>query len=260
MASDESRLCRWLSTLAWLLPLLPYVLLPLGHILFPYDPPHLRRSAVLQRLWVHSILVFAILGFLLSIAANWEHRRCGSVTYPSRWKRLLVLFTLIMVGMGLLAQPSFVRAQESSLIGYCINRLRIIDSAKEQYAMAKDLKPGAVVTYGQISEYIGPRWLNSTNCTYGGAFIIGAIGEEPRCPVHDGAMGYIYPERGCRYVDGKPVDCPKTKLIPGYRPSALTGRRAGAGAEIAPLRGGRIGCTGIWGREVGCGSLWLNDN
>lgn len=55
--------------------------------------------------------------------------------------------------MTAIAIPSFMRARTTSQANACINNLRQIESAKEQYGMAAGLTNGAIISLGQL---VGP--------------------------------------------------------------------------------------------------------
>ena len=60
----------------------------------------------------------------------------------------LVEIMIVVAIIGLLAAiaiPSFMRARQSSQATGCINNLRQIDAAKDQYAMEKGLTNGALI-------------------------------------------------------------------------------------------------------------------
>jgi len=64
----------------------------------------------------------------------------------------------------------------------CINNLRIIDSAKEQTAMANGFPDGSVVSGQQIGEYIKGGW-PALKCPAGGTYSINPVGVDPECSV-----------------------------------------------------------------------------
>lgn len=70
------------------------------------------------------------------------------------------------------------------LSGYhpCINNLRKIDGAKEQWAMATGQQDGALPRREDISMYLKGGW-EKTKCHAGGRYSINAIGQDPTCPV-----------------------------------------------------------------------------
>ena len=78
---------------------------------------------------------------------------------PSRRAGFTLVEILIVVTIiGLLcaiAIPNFVIARTNSIRGTCINNLRQIDSAKQQWALETSQVPSAVPTVAQIKPYMG---------------------------------------------------------------------------------------------------------
>jgi prepilin-type N-terminal cleavage/methylation domain-containing protein len=70
----------------------------------------------------------------------------------------LVEILIVVTIIGLLcaiAIPNFVIARTNSIRGTCINNLRQIDSAKQQWALETSQVPSAVPTVAQIQPYLG---------------------------------------------------------------------------------------------------------
>ena len=66
----------------------------------------------------------------------------------------------------------------------CVNNLRQIDSAKEQWALENGKKKGDLVSENDIKPYIKlDSNGNLPKCSKGGAYTIGRLGEDPRCSV-----------------------------------------------------------------------------
>jgi hypothetical protein len=63
----------------------------------------------------------------------------------------------------------------------CINNLRQIDGAKEQWALEHNKKKGAAVTEADIAEYIKGNRLPV--CPQGGHYTLGKTGEIPTCSI-----------------------------------------------------------------------------
>ena len=64
---------------------------------------------------------------------------------------------IVVAILGLLAAmaiPGFVRARENSREKVCVNNLRQIDGAKDQYALENGLANGAVVNMSLLEPYI----------------------------------------------------------------------------------------------------------
>ncbi|MCH8525753.1 MAG: hypothetical protein LAT79_01175 [Kiritimatiellae bacterium] len=81
--------------------------------------------------------------------------------------------------LAAIALPSFSRARQSAQRNACINNLRIIDSAKDQWAIETNRRSGDPVTREDLLKYFHDRQLPV--CPAGGAYELGTIGESPRC-------------------------------------------------------------------------------
>ena len=93
----------------------------------------------------------------------------------------LVEIMIVVAIIGLLAAiaiPNFVRARSTSQQNACINNLRLIDAAKQQWALEKGMPSGATPTLDAtaatgLQPYLGR----------------GAAGEVPFCPLDSGQTG-----------------------------------------------------------------------
>lgn len=91
--------------------------------------------------------------------------------------------------VGLLAAiaiPSFVKARDTSQHNACINNLRQIDAAKEQWAMAQLKEDGDPVEEQGMVQYIKGAALPV--CPKGGIYTVGPIGVDPRCSIPGHAL------------------------------------------------------------------------
>ncbi len=87
---------------------------------------------------------------------------------------------------------SFVRAKLTSNTNACTNNLRIIDSAKEQWAKANDTNNCQVVTDNDIFKYMKNG--RAPNCPSSkGRYTLSKIGESPQCSIHGTLDKPIYP-------------------------------------------------------------------
>ena len=99
----------------------------------------------------------------------------------------LVEIMIVVAIIGLLAAiaiPSFVKARTTSQETGCINNLRQIDSAKEQWAMANNASDTAEVTDPQVEAYIKKKPV----CPGGGGYTYGVIGTDPTCDLSGNHM------------------------------------------------------------------------
>lgn len=96
----------------------------------------------------------------------------------------LVEIMIVVALIGLLcaiAIPNYVRARTSSQANACINNLRQIDSAMQQFAIEYNKHLGATVNFpADLTPYLK---LNSNSqipgCPAGGTYSVGAVGVDP---------------------------------------------------------------------------------
>ncbi len=98
----------------------------------------------------------------------------------------LVEIMIVVAIIGLLAAiaiPSFMRARETSQTNACINNLRQIDGAKEQWAMDNNANTGDTITdTTDLDVYLKGTYAEVT-CPAGGAYAVNVIGTDPTCDV-----------------------------------------------------------------------------
>ena len=98
----------------------------------------------------------------------------------------LVEIMIVVAIIGLLAAiavPNFVQARNNARASVCINNLRQIDSAKEQYALENDLDDGDAIGGGaNLDPYVRGGFAG-LNCPSGGDYNNGvnAVGVDPTC-------------------------------------------------------------------------------
>jgi prepilin-type N-terminal cleavage/methylation domain-containing protein len=93
----------------------------------------------------------------------------------------LVEIMIVVAIIGLLAAiaiPNFVRARTTAQTNACVNNLRQIDGAKDQYALEAGLATGGACSIGAITPYLR----NTPTCPVADtAYTINVIGTEPAC-------------------------------------------------------------------------------
>jgi prepilin-type N-terminal cleavage/methylation domain-containing protein len=95
----------------------------------------------------------------------------------------LVEIMIVVAIIGLLAAigiPSFQKARDNARTKACINNLRVIDGAKEQYAMDSNVATGTAIANSAINEYIKGGY-TSLECGAGGVYAAEALGTDPSC-------------------------------------------------------------------------------
>ncbi len=101
----------------------------------------------------------------------------------------LVEIMIVVAIIGLLAAiaiPNFVRARQQSQANACINNLRQIDGAAQQWALEAKQAPTATYGITEISGYLK----NSVTCpaagnvlTFAGSYSTGPVSVKPTCTI-----------------------------------------------------------------------------
>ena len=102
----------------------------------------------------------------------------------------LVEIMIVVAIIGLLAAiaiPNFVKARETAQKNACINNLRQVDAAKQQWALETNKTTGDTgPTSTQVGDYVHGGY---PSCPASGTYTIGNIGTDPSCTV----TGHVLP-------------------------------------------------------------------
>jgi prepilin-type N-terminal cleavage/methylation domain-containing protein len=93
----------------------------------------------------------------------------------------LVEIMIVVAIIGLLAAiaiPNFVKARTTAQKNACINNLRQIDGAKEQWALEAKIAPGTAADETAINAYIKG---GAPSCPAGGTYTYNAVDTLPQC-------------------------------------------------------------------------------
>jgi prepilin-type N-terminal cleavage/methylation domain-containing protein len=94
----------------------------------------------------------------------------------------LVEIMIVVAIIGLLAAiavPNFAQARNNARRGTCINNLRLIDAAKEQYALENNVEEGVEPGNDDITPYLKGGAM--PECPSDGTYTVGAVGDTPTC-------------------------------------------------------------------------------
>jgi len=94
----------------------------------------------------------------------------------------LVEIMIVVAIIGLLSSiaiPSFMKARTTSQQNACINNLRQIESAKEQWAMANMKATGAAIVSTDVDTYMK----TTPSCPAGGVYTYNLIGNNAACAI-----------------------------------------------------------------------------
>ena len=107
----------------------------------------------------------------------------------------LVEIMIVVAIIGLLAAiaiPSFMKARTQSQANACINNLRQIEAAKEQWALEKRKGQSAAVVTTEVLEYI-KNPVSATNCPGGGSITFNVIGTSAACSLATATTPHLLP-------------------------------------------------------------------
>lgn len=106
--------------------------------------------------------------------------RCRAI---AAWEWLAVIASAGL--MVYVTVPFFIRARVHSQPVSCVNNLRQIDGAKEQWALETKRSPGESAVESEIDKYIKGGALR---CPKNGTYTYGKVGERPRCTIANHTM------------------------------------------------------------------------
>lgn len=125
--------------------------------------------------------------FVYSVSVN-TPEGCVSIANGSQsYANTALMMPAAIVGaMSAIAIPNFVKARETAQRNACINNLRMIDGAKQEWALEKGKQATDVPTWDDLKPYLReiPR------CPAGGTYTINAVGTPPQCSV----PGHVLPQ------------------------------------------------------------------
>lgn len=96
----------------------------------------------------------------------------------------LVEIMIVVAIIGLLAAiaiPNFVKARLTAQRTGCIQNLKLIDGAKEQWALETKKSPGAPAVESEVNGYM--KHNQPPVCPANGRYTYGNVGDDPTCTV-----------------------------------------------------------------------------
>ena len=112
----------------------------------------------------------------------------------------LVEIMIVVAIIGLLAAiaiPNFIKARETARKNTCINNLRLIDGAIQQWALEAGAGATSTVTLANLTSYLGRGGKGTINtaggtvCPSGGTYSAQTVADKPTCSLS--ASGHQLP-------------------------------------------------------------------
>jgi prepilin-type N-terminal cleavage/methylation domain-containing protein len=94
---------------------------------------------------------------------------------------------IVVTTIGLLsaiAVPNFQQARAMTQQNACLNNLKKIDVAKDQYALDNNTSTGVIPSDLALSPYVKGGIQIAKACPSGGSISVNAIGSDPTCTSH----------------------------------------------------------------------------
>ncbi len=113
----------------------------------------------------------------------------------------LVEIMIVVAIIGLLAAigiPNFVRARETAQTNACINNLRVIDSAKQQWALEQGQASSVTPVATDITPYLGRSGSVMPHCPLSDssgspAYNLNVLTDPPTCPNTNSTHAAVLP-------------------------------------------------------------------
>jgi len=95
----------------------------------------------------------------------------------------IALGVFLVPMMAAIAIPNFVKARDTAMRIGCINNLRQIDSAKQQWALANQKDAAAIPTTTELDAMLTDMKMADLKCLKQGTYTINSVGEKPTCSI-----------------------------------------------------------------------------
>ncbi|HVU08508.1 MAG TPA: hypothetical protein VHG89_08205 [Verrucomicrobiae bacterium] len=141
-----------------------------------------RNQTPGQAQWIQSLFRNRQPAYSYSVGVNTDEG-CLTVGNGNQSAAAVAVLPAVAVSgmMAAIAVPNFVKARATSQRNACINNLRQIDAAKQQWALEKNKKGDDVPTWDDLKPYLyGSVPLH---CPAGGEYTINAVSERPTCSI-----------------------------------------------------------------------------
>lgn len=120
--------------------------------------------------------------FTYAVGANTDEGWVTVANGNQSSANILAASAIVPAVLAGIAVPNFVKARETAQKNTCINNLRMIDAAKQQWALEKSKSASDTPTWDDLKPYLG-RGGAIPHCPKGGEYTIGSVGQHPTCSI-----------------------------------------------------------------------------
>jgi len=140
-------------------------------------------------------VLFAIPAVICGHIAHSRIKRSGGALAGSGMALAGLITGYISIALGIflvpmmmaIAIPNFVKARDTAMRNACINNLRQIDNAKEQWALENKKDADVVPTEAELDIVLRDKKMSEMKCPKGGTYSVNSVGQLPACsiPTHE---------------------------------------------------------------------------
>jgi len=122
-------------------------------------------------------------GFTFAVGANTDEGWMTVANGNQGSGNILAASAVVPAVLAAMALPALAKAKERAQQVNCINNLRVIQSAKQQWALETGKPETATPTWEELQSYLGPS-ASKIRCPKGGDYTVGAVSASPTCSIH----------------------------------------------------------------------------
>jgi hypothetical protein len=89
-----------------------------------------------------------------------------------------IAIAIFIALLAAIAIPNFIGATTTRSQNSCVNNLRHMDGAKQQWQLEHKKSTNDTPTFEDLAPYLGR---SSLSCPQGGTYILGRVSEAPKC-------------------------------------------------------------------------------
>ena len=127
--------------------------------------------------------------YAYNVSANTDEGWIGVGNGNQNAAKLVLLPAVVIPVVAAIAVPNFIKARGTAQENSCINNLRIIDGAKQMWALESKKTANEVPTWADLKPYLGRPNSAQLICPKGGTYQINGINHPPTCSI----PGHVLP-------------------------------------------------------------------